>query len=217
MRLAGRDEALENREGCCLRSCDHGSAVPGCLVQKGLALLLNAATPRDVFALQGRHQGEAQAGSTAAGTEQQPGPRTASFDQGPAAAEQSSRQHQSHALDSATDTSRDDSGTETWSGSSSYSEAGSQCNSHSDSGDDSGDDEGAGRSGSQEGAERGLVGAVAGAGGQQGASQPRRALQLRLQGLALDNVDAVEPMKLMLQVGCSDGQVLAPSHNGKGV
>ena len=172
---------------------------------------LSAATPQDVFALQGRHQSEAQAGSTAAGTEQQPGTRTASVDRGPA--EQSSQQPQSHAPDSATDASRDHSGTETWSGSSSYSEAGSQGNSHSDSGDDGGEEEGAGRPGSQEGAERGLVGAMAGAGGQQGGSAGRRALQLRLQGLALDNVDAVEPMKLMLQVGCSEGQVLALSHN----
>ncbi len=166
-------------------------------------------TPRDLSGLQGRHQSGAQADSTAVGTEQRLGPRTASFQEGPAAAGQSRQQHQSHAPDSATDASRDHSGTETWSGSSSYSEAGSQGNSYSDRGEDSGEEEGARRSRSEEGAERGLVGALAGAGRQQGASAGRRALQLRLQGLALDNVDAVEPMKLMLQVGCSEEQTLA--------
>ena len=183
----------------------HGAAVAGCLVQKGAALLLSAATPQDPFALQGRHQAVAQADSSVADTQRRLRPHPPSPDWGPAAAEQSSEQHQSHAPDSATDASRDHSGTETWSGSSSYSEAGSRGNSYSDRGDSSGEEQGAGRAPSEEGAERGLVGALADAGRQQGASAGRRALQLRLQGLALDNVDAVEPMKLMLQVGCSEG------------
>ena len=184
-----------------------GPAVAGCLVQKGAALLLSVAPLQGVVALQGRHQNGGQAGSTGAGTEQRLGPQPPSLDQGLAAAEQSSRQHRSNPRDPATDASRDHSGTDTWSRSSSYSGAGSQGSSCSDGGDDSGGEEGAGRSRSAEGAERGLVRALAGAGGQQGAAAGRGALQLCLQGLALDNVDAVEPMKLMLQVGCRQGQV----------
>ena len=217
-RLPGVTRHLDRQEDHCFRSPPQvmwlimGPAVAGCLVQKGAALLLNVT---DLYALQGRRQSGAQADSTVAGSEQRPGPSQPPLDEGLAAAEQSSQQHQSHAHDSATDVSRDHSGTETWSGSSSYSEANSQGSSCSDSGDDSGVEEGAGRPGSEEGAERGLVGALAGAGRQQGASAGRRALQLRLQGLALDNVDAVEPMKLMLQVGCSEGQVLALTGVGR--
>ena len=72
--LQGVTRHLVGQEGVhCLGSCDHGVRNDWLLGADGGFLLLSVALPRALFTMQGCHQSGAQADSTAAGTEQQPG------------------------------------------------------------------------------------------------------------------------------------------------